>query len=96
MVPHYNFIAFAQLLVLRTAYNAVWGPEQIAVQKSIGAVYIFDVFSGAGVQSLQVVERMVAYAVSALDNHTIFFGEFVHIVPHHKKGGLDVILIQNA
>ena len=93
-VPHDDAVALAQCAVLPEAHDAVRRTEKVGGEVAVGLVDIGDVSLGALLESLEVVEGVVAYAVSTLHDHLVFIGMLTHIVAHHEEGGLDAVLVQ--
>ena len=93
-VPHDDAVALAQCAVLPEAHDAVRRTEKVGGEVAVGLVDIGDVSLGALLESLEVVEGVVAYAVAALHDHLVLIGMLAHIVAHHEEGGLDVVLVQ--
>lgn len=93
-VPHDDAVALAQCAVLPEAHDAVRRTEKVGGEVAVGLVDIGDVSLGALLESLEVVEGVVAYAVSALHDHLVLIGMLAHIVAHHEEGGLDAVLVQ--
>ena len=93
-VPHDDAVSLAQRTVLSEAHDAVRRAEEVGGEVAVGLVDIGDVSLGALLESLEVVEGVVAYAVAALHDHFVLIGMLAHIVAHHEEGGLDVILVQ--
>ena len=57
---------------------------------------IVYIMFGVLTKPTQMIISVIPYAMSMFNDHIELIGMLTHIVPHHKKGGLDVILIQNA
>ena len=64
------------------------------MQQAVGLVGILQIFFARMAEAADVVERMVADAVPAFDDHTVDVGMLAHVVSHHEESGLDTESVQ--
>ena len=95
-VPHYYLVALAELYILLVAYDTMRRAEKIAMQKGVGTIHIVYILLRIGKKALLVVEGVVAYAMTGIDHHAKFVGEFMHIVAHHEEGRLHIVTVEHA
>ena len=94
-VPHDDAVALAQCAVLPEAHDAVRRTEKVGGEVAVGLVDIGDVSLGALLESLEVVEGMVTYTVTTLNNHLVLIWMLAYIVAYHKESSLDLVFVQH-
>lgn len=67
--------------------------KQFGMDEAIGLVYIPYITTGAHVE-LNMIVRMVTYAVATTLDFFEEFGMFSHVISHHKEGGFDAVMIE--
>ena len=83
-------------MVLHPAHVAMGRPEQVRVQVFVGFFRIGQVVLGPVLEATDVVERMVADAVSPFHYPPEFLRMLPHVVAHHEEGSLDAVMVQQV
>lgn len=94
-VPHDDAVAIAERTVLPEAHDTVRRAEEVGGEVAVGLVDIGDISFSTFLESLDMVESVVAYAMSALHDHLVLIGVLAHIVAYHEEGGFDAVFVEH-
>lgn len=93
-VPHDYFIVVLEYTyVLAPFHPAVGRAEEVCADISVGLFDVEHILVDAMAQAADVVKSMIAQAVAGCFYLFKGFGILSHVVAHHKKGGLHLIMI---
>ena len=93
-IPHDDTVMVAKGVILPEPHVAVWRAEQVRVDNfvypsGVGQIIRIGVFKAA-----DVVEGMVADAVSVFYHHPVFVRVFADIVAYHEEGSFNIVFLQ--
>lgn len=66
------------------------GPDQL-----VGFTGVCQELFRGGEPALQMIERVIAHAVAAIEDILVEVGVLAHVVAHAEKGGFNGMIIQN-
>ena len=93
-VPHDNLVFLPQGYHLRETHMTVRRPVQVAVDISGSLLDVIQVILRPILKSLNMMEGVIAYPVSAIEHHLINFRVFADIVSYTEEGRLHTIFVE--
>lgn len=93
-VPHHQLIVSTEEKVLLPLEPSVGRAEEIGMEQLIGFLHIVQIAADAVSESAQMIEGVVANAVSFGYYLLIELRMFANIVAYHEEGGLHLVLAQ--
>ena len=93
-VPHNDTVMVAKSVILPESHVPMWRAEQVRVDNfvypsGVGQIIRIGIFKAA-----DVVESMVADAVSVFYHHPVFVRVFADIVAYHEEGSFNIVFLQ--
>ena len=95
-VPHDDAELAGQPGILVEAHPAMGRTHEVGLQVGIGFFYIVAVFVDGVTETADMVVRVIADAVSFINDTLVQLGVFPGIVANHEKGCLDAIALQHV
>ena len=71
----------------------MWRSEEIGLEQAVGLFRIGDILIVGVPEAADVVERVVADAVAAADDHFVQIRIFPHVVAHHEESGFYTVAV---
>ncbi|GFH86575.1 hypothetical protein IMSAGC001_01984 [Bacteroides acidifaciens] len=84
----------AQGIILPEPHVPVWRTEEIGMDNFVYLLGVCEVIRIGIFESADVVESMVADAVSVFYHHPVFIRVLAYIVAYHEEGGFNMMLFQ--
>ena len=91
-VPHHDAVTPAQPEILVGPHPSVRWTKEVGMEQFVGLVGILAIVADGVFEPTDMIEGMVADAVSGCHHLLIEFGMFAHVVRHHEERRLDVVL----
>ena len=93
-IPHDDTVMVAKGVILPESHVPMWRAEQVRVDNfvypsGVGQIIRIGIFKAA-----DVVESMVADAVSVFYHHPVFVRVFADIVAYHEEGSFNIVFLQ--
>ena len=95
-VPHHDLVAPLDKDILVPLHPSVRRSEEVGVQILIRFVHVVEIGGDAVAKSADVVERVVAEAVSSGFDHLKDLGMLPNVVADHEEGGFDAIFVEHV
>ena len=94
-VPHHNLIPPTEPGILRHAHPAMGRTDIVALDISIGLLYIIAVLLDRVEKALDMIVGVIAHLMPFGKDTLVEVGVFTHIIAHHKECGPGPKLFQS-
>ena len=84
-IPHHDLVVVVQLVVLPPSHPAMRRSDQIGVEVLVGLLDVLQILRSGMAKSAQVVEGVIAQAVSVCHDLSEDVGMLADIVAHHEE-----------